>query len=509
MFGWKTGNKIKYRLKTFKDKAKKSVGGMTAGSVKGVVVSVAATAIIGISSLIYLAYTSWYDVWRLAPQDGTYFSILVPKLTGDDDGSQTRHVIRSLESDFVRRPDGPPVMDVFVYPTPLKIDNGGRKGALAEAERRGRDWLKAENADLLIWGSVISKNKSLELRFLPLEGAGDCAKPYTLTKKALKLPKDFDADFRAVLIAIITSSIQPSHHGRNEPRAELIASVVRKLRPLAKHPPASFDKNTRAELWSAYAYGVGLLGWEEGGVLRRRAAVVYYRKVLNVWTRQNAPLRWAMTQHNLGEALSRNNSTKASVWLEEAVTAYREALKEYTLEKTPLQWACTQNKLGDTLLELGKRESGTAQLEEAVTAYRVLPTEWTRGHNEELGSIECRGCGNLGKALVALGERERRLGWLEKAIASFSSALLEISRNKRPSEWARAQTNIDLTLRQLGERQVEQGRGKGCAILADARQAMAGALEVRREALTSDDIELSERNLVGIDAFIARFKCGT
>jgi tetratricopeptide (TPR) repeat protein len=53
---------------------------------------------------------------------------------------------------------------------------------------------------------------------------------------------------------------------------------------------------------------------------------------------------------------------------EEAVAAYREALKERRQERVPLDWAMTQNNLGTALWTLGERESGTARLEEALTA---------------------------------------------------------------------------------------------------------------------------------------------
>ncbi len=64
--------------------------------------------------------------------------------------------------------------------------------------------------------------------------------------------------------------------------------------------------------------------------------------------------------------------------LEEAVAAYRAALTGNTRERAPLDWAMTQNNLGNALLSLGERESGTAQLEEAVAAYRAALTERTR-----------------------------------------------------------------------------------------------------------------------------------
>jgi hypothetical protein len=38
----------------------------------------------------------------------------------------------------------------------------------------------------------------------------------------------------------------------------------------------------------------------------------------------------------------------------------------------------TQMNLGVALWRLGERESGTARLEEAVTAYRAALEEWTR-----------------------------------------------------------------------------------------------------------------------------------
>jgi tetratricopeptide (TPR) repeat protein len=56
--------------------------------------------------------------------------------------------------------------------------------------------------------------------------------------------------------------------------------------------------------------------------------------------------------------------------LEEAVSAFRDTLKEWTRERVPLDWAATQNNLGNALARLGERGSGTARLEEAVNAYR-------------------------------------------------------------------------------------------------------------------------------------------
>jgi tetratricopeptide (TPR) repeat protein len=84
--------------------------------------------------------------------------------------------------------------------------------------------------------------------------------------------------------------------------------------------------------------------------------------------RERVPLQWAMTQHNLGIALSKLGEREAgTARLEEAVAAYRAALQEYTRERVPLDWASTQNNLGNALSRLGEREAGTARPEEART----------------------------------------------------------------------------------------------------------------------------------------------
>jgi tetratricopeptide (TPR) repeat protein len=88
--------------------------------------------------------------------------------------------------------------------------------------------------------------------------------------------------------------------------------------------------------------------------------------------------------------------------LEEAVAAYRAALEEMTRERVPLDWAMTQNNLGNALSTLGERESGTARLEEAVAAYRAALEEWTREDASHWHDIAQR---NLARCLTLLEQR--------------------------------------------------------------------------------------------------------
>jgi hypothetical protein len=62
------------------------------------------------------------------------------------------------------------------------------------------------------------------------------------------------------------------------------------------------------------------------------------------------------------------------VHLEKAAEACRAALEVCTREQVPLDWAMTQYNLGNALGALGERERRTARLEEAATAFDACLT---------------------------------------------------------------------------------------------------------------------------------------
>jgi tetratricopeptide (TPR) repeat protein len=180
----------------------------------------------------------------------------------------------------------------------------------------------------------------------------------------------------------------------------------------------------------------------------------------------------------LGNALQTVGARESgSARLEEAVTAFRAALEEYARDRVPPDWAMTQMNLGNALVCLGKRESGTATLEEAVTAFRAaleeltrdrVPLDWARTQN------------NLGTALQTLGERESGTATLEEAVKAYRAALEELTRDRVPLDWAMTQNNLGTALQTLGERE------SGTATLEEAVKAYRAALE----ELTRDRVPL-------------------
>ena len=95
----------------------------------------------------------------LPPAGDTHFTILVCDLAGDDDGSQTRHVADALA--------GQGAIRVRQFGRCLDYhDHGDIADAISAAESKGREWLAAQNADILIWGRVKKADEVLALRIL-------------------------------------------------------------------------------------------------------------------------------------------------------------------------------------------------------------------------------------------------------------------------------------------------------------------------------------------------------
>ena len=82
--------------------------------------------------------------------------------------------------------------------------------------------------------------------------------------------------------------------------------------------------------------------------------------------------REAMALYRQGEEFGDNGA------LLSAIERERSLLNLMPRERVPLDWAMTQNNLGTALSMLGERESGTARLNEAVAAFRDALKEWTR-----------------------------------------------------------------------------------------------------------------------------------
>ena len=217
----------------------------------------------------------------------------------------------------------------------------------------------------------------------------------------------------------------------------------------AAFPPKSAHEDKRIGYLQREATALFLQGDEFGDNAAFLSAIEQRKRLVELTNRERVPLEWAMTQHNLGTALLRlGRRESGTTKLEEAVAAFREALQEHTRERVPLKWAMTQNNLGNALLRLGERESGTTKLEEAVAAFREALQEHTR---ERVPLKWAMTQNNLGLALLSLGQRESGTAKFEEAVAVYREALKEWTRERVPLNWALAQHNLGNALGNLGQ----------------------------------------------------------
>lgn len=195
------------------------------------------------------------------------------------------------------------------------------------------------------------------------------------------------------------------------------------------------------------------------------------RELISKIDRASRPRLWAITQANLGVALTVIGEWETGITrLMEAVDALRAALEE-ELPGT-ITWNFTQVNLGRALLYLGEREADPEHLKEAISLFeRVGPDV------------------NLGSALAILGEREKGTVRLKKSVRVFRRALTQCNREENPLEWARIQNNLGRALSSLGNREND------LVTLNEGVDLLRRALSIRTRERVPLEWAMTQKNL--------------
>jgi tetratricopeptide (TPR) repeat protein len=391
---------------------------------------------------------------------GTHFTILVADLIGDDaTDTQTRLLAEALESNA-----GLEV--VRIGRALVEGSVGSVRERREQAEGAGRRWLKEKNADVLLWGYVVGKE--LQIRFLSVDGGPSTAQALPSLGAQLTMPADFGSELGAQLETVTLSLVAHASQAQGMYLVDLLRPAAQKLERLLADGVA-IPEASRAGLSHSYGVALATIGAQSGDRERIETAMEAYRHALEVFSREDTPIAWAMVQHDMGRALTYlSQGQTGTVHLVEAVSAFQAALQERTRERAPLDWAETQHYMGYALSDLGDRETGTGRLEEALVAYRAALTERTR---EQVPLAWAATQINIGTALHGIAERNGKAELLEQAVTAYRSALLEVTRQRQPLWWAQTQSNLGNSLQRLGERE------GGTARLAEAVEAYQAALQ--------------------------------
>jgi Tetratricopeptide repeat len=288
---------------------------------------------------------------------GDRIAIYVSRFGGDD-LSETVHdrIIASIQD----------VLGPAVEVLPEKNDwsrGVASPGAAEQVRRDARKLLNKNRGDLLIWGKVVAmpgKETEVDLRFVSAEHDWSRRGTFGFTESSYVLKADFVPEMGSALAAVAGALAMPAVRDQGTFVAQTLTGVANKLAVLIRGIPTSIREGDRAFILVSYGLIEETIGSQSGQLEPLNRAVAAHREVLKEYIRERVPLGWAMTQNNLGNALSALGQRESGTGrLEEAIAAYREALKENTRERVPLSWAMTQNNLGNALSALGQRESGT------------------------------------------------------------------------------------------------------------------------------------------------------
>lgn len=157
------------------------------------------------------------------------------------------------------------------------------------------------------------------------------------------------------------------------------------------------DFETLRSLWHGY-YETGR---DKGTALDLEIAIDLARLVQS---RANGDGQHGIALNDLGNALSiLGEHESGTARLDQAVTAYREALKERTRDKVPLNWAMTQGNLGDLYIawfdktnDPAHLETAQAHVQDALEVFEISAPHYAGIAQGQLQQIEQRRAGLAG-----------------------------------------------------------------------------------------------------------------
>jgi CHAT domain-containing protein len=247
--------------------------------------------------------------------------------------------------------------------------------------------------------------------------------------------------------------------------------------------------NAEPQLALAIARIISNLAWiiqefPQGNIANNlEIAIIAYGLVSTVFTEQDFPQYWAMTQNNLAGAYSDRIRADRAQNLERAINCYLQALRVYTERDFPQEWTMTQQNLaiayqnriqGDKAENL-ERAIDCSQLVLLVRTEQDFPQEWAMSQN------------NLGTAYQNRIQGDKAEN-LERAIDCCHHALRVYTEWSLPQKWAMIQHNLGTAYRNRirGDQAQNLERAIGCY-----RQA----LKVRTEVDFPHDWAMTQGNL--------------
>jgi tetratricopeptide (TPR) repeat protein len=285
----------------------------------------------------------------LPTADPNRFSVMVARFQDDQNNGYAKLLVNALT--------GLEGIQVLALEKPITADSGRPGDAIQFGHKSARELLKQTQAQMLIWGRVLTVNDESGVQIFWTTPAESRRSHDLHQLDGLKLPLQFWNEFVGVIQLQVVAESTEFLARQGEFLAERLRPFIHKTERLLADPALrGWNEAVQTQVRFSLANGYQLYGEQAGDNRSLKRAISHYLEALKTWNREAAPLQWATTQNNLGNALrALGERESGTTRLEQAVEAYREALKERTREAAPLQWATTQNNLGNSLRILGLR----------------------------------------------------------------------------------------------------------------------------------------------------------
>lgn len=413
-----------------------------------------------------------------ADQGSARPKILIAGFNNDRDGALAAEL-----TDILSRSE---TCEVFRAKKVLKTGNiGTLVEQLYSAFAEGRDWLKDENADLLIWGAMI--DGVAEIRFIPTVPASE-SQPGTFgLGNVLTLTSPIADGLDAVLVASALGAIGPGFRGARGRLGETLGSALQNTKKFLQEKPVSFSANHYASLLTCIGNGFAAHSILGGSTKRLVHAAASYRIALKQVSAESAPVIWALAQSHLASALRAiGDREKDPERYKEAAAAYKQITESLSRIDQPFDWALAHINHGLVLYRLGAKSGQAAyfqesskSFEEALSVYtkETMPGRWAEVTNQ------------YGVVLMALGEVVTGNVALELAVKRFRMSLEIRKRERVPLLWAQTANNLGAACFALAKRNSE------VALLREASSCFEGAIDIYKRAGEIKKAEIIESNL--------------
>jgi tetratricopeptide (TPR) repeat protein len=232
---------------------------------------------------------------------------------------------------------------------------------------------------------------------------------------------------------------------------DALEPLIREVSAIVSDPrkTTGWSGDTRARMNLTLGIANRTSGVERKSRDSLNAAVAYFQRTLDDWTRDRDPLEWAMTQRNLADALCQQFGLD---WddapLHPAMAAFQNALTVYQSRSDRLDAAHVQLGIASDYEIIGRYEPGRENVSKAVDHYRAALGGFDpRTYPDDWGDVQLK----LANALRVLALSDRGTKSIEDAIAANKAALTVYSKQDNPIRWAEAQGQLAQCLNQQGQ----------------------------------------------------------